>query len=107
MDESLKVIIGAMIACDSIWRIVRIVNGEPLTTALRTTTRNEFIVWLVFMSVFFGWLAFTGDVTARIMCAIFSAGSTVTLVLELIYGGKDEQPAWPPGPDPDATSDSN
>jgi hypothetical protein len=93
MEDIVEALVGVMIACDFIWRVVRVVNGEPLTTVLRTNTRNEFIAGIIGMAVITCLMAFLdGNIATKATCAIFSGGATVVLVLELIYGEKDEPP---------------
>lgn len=92
MVHNLLFLAGAIVACDFIWRVVRIVNGVPIIRALREITRIEFIINLTYVSLASGYLAYAIDhMAARIIGGFVSAGSAAIVILEVIYGGEKPQ----------------
>src|SRR5436190_18705772 len=107
MAYNLIVIGVAIKACEFIWRVVRIANGEPFWSAIRGTSRIEFIIWFFYFAIALGCAAYAVDsLLLKIVFGLLGAGSAMISVLEIIYG-EPEPPVKPPAPTPDTSSESN
>ena len=105
MDGIAKVLLGVLIVGDFLWRVARVVSGEPIVAAARTTPRLQLVVVLALGAAIFG----LGTIEARgvpgkISWGVLCAATTVTLILALIFGGVEEtsvdrhtSPTDPPG----------
>ena len=107
MVELAKLLFVVLIAGDAIWRVARIMNGEPASTAWPSTPRLQLIVILALAATLFGLLMIDAGIPGKISCGILCGSSVLTLILVLIFGGLDEPPVKPPALTPDAASDSN
>jgi len=104
----MKVLLAVLIVGDFVWRVARVVYGEPVAAAIRITPRLQLVVVLVFGAAFFGLGAIEAPgVPGKISWGVLCAATTVTLILALIFGGVEETSVNHHAPPADPPVDSH